>query len=219
MSPDPDPLATYRAVVAEDIARLLAGVKFSHVEVLKQQLSLASHQKGHGQAAFGAAPLCLLTAEVLGGVVAQALPLATSLALLETMAAVFEDVAASEDETGDGLVATWGMPRSLNAADALFALAQQSFLRADEFRLEAASSALTSAARSLCQDLCAGRVDTSRLLPLAIAFGEIAAARSLETVPGPDEAVDGLPARIRALPISVEQKKRLQDAAVSLSTR
>jgi hypothetical protein len=128
-----------------------------------------------------AALACLAAAEAVGGSAEAAVPGAVSLAFISQMGHVF---AGLESSGGSASLSTaWGMPRSLNAGDAMFALAQETILSASneltaEDRLEALGW-LDRASRNLGEALHAARPDagaetTQRvLLPAALALGSL----------------------------------------------
>jgi hypothetical protein len=74
---------------------------------------------------------CLHTAEVLGATRSDVVPAATALGLVEAAALVVDELVLAGGGAGvppRGLLASWGMPRTLNAGDAFFALAQSTLL-------------------------------------------------------------------------------------------
>jgi geranylgeranyl pyrophosphate synthase len=121
-----DPFAGYRPALLAELHRQVKGESLQHHAVLLQHLSPLVKNESTERDLMPAL-LCLLAAEALGGRVEDALPAATSLALLANMAAVFEGIAEAGRPGADGaLLQSWGMPRALNAGDAFFALAQAS---------------------------------------------------------------------------------------------
>ncbi len=128
-----DPFAPYRPQLKAALSRTVDGVSLSHAALLKDALAAVEADATAPQPAL----LCLLTAEALGARPGDALPAATALALLAAMGSVFESIARDQTE---GPLARSGMPRTLNAGDGFFALAQTSLLALEgtaERRLEA----------------------------------------------------------------------------------
>jgi hypothetical protein len=108
-------------MLGEALRRSVAAAGFSHSELLREQIEAAAGQDQP------AALLCLRLAEAVGGKADAALPAATSLALLSLMGRVLVGLEAQGG--GASLSTAWGMPRSLNAGDAFYALAQDVLLR------------------------------------------------------------------------------------------
>jgi hypothetical protein len=108
----------------------IAGLEFSHSQLLGQRVSsLMAHD---AQAAFVPALLCAYTAEAMGAPTDIALVAATAVALAEASACVVDDLVAAgsgSDLDPRGLIEQWGEPRTLNAADAFFALAHEALVR------------------------------------------------------------------------------------------
>lgn len=78
--------------------------------------------------------LCLLACEACAGDPQQAYPAAAALELLHNFSLVHDDI-EDGDRTRRGrgtLWALWGMPKAINAGDALFAIAQLTILRLAE---------------------------------------------------------------------------------------
>jgi hypothetical protein len=103
--------------------------------------------------AYGPAVFCLGLGYLINGSDEKALPAATSLALLEEMARVFQGL---EAEPRSDLIDTWGMARSLNSGDGFFAAAQRVLIEdqglAAEQRIGMLST-LTQAARLFAEAL------------------------------------------------------------------
>jgi geranylgeranyl pyrophosphate synthase len=133
-----DIFAPLRAPLHAAINDTIAGLEFSHSQLLGQQISmLMTHD---GEQAFIPALLCAYTAETMGTPAELALTAATALALLEASAFVVDDLViagSGADEDGRGLIGTWGVPRTLNAADAFFALAHEALVQLQDKGLEA----------------------------------------------------------------------------------
>ncbi|MPZ48677.1 MAG: hypothetical protein GEU75_05080 [Dehalococcoidia bacterium] len=180
-----DPFAAHRPLLVEELRRAVDGVSLHNGAVLRQQVSSGSESDA------GLLPglLCLLTAEALSGRAESALPAATALTLLTTMAEVFGTISvASNDE---GLIHSWGMPRTLNAGDACFALAQETLLKAhslDAGRRLKATGLLDRAARATSDSLFerasanATSVSRAELLSAAMALGALSAGANDQTV-------------------------------------
>lgn len=124
MTVDVDPFASYRPLLVAELGKA-AAISQGHAQVLRDQVSMVMTTAG--DASFLPSFLCLVTVEAMGGVIQDALPSATALALLHVMAQTFAGLAG---DSRDGLASKWGMARSLNAGDAFFALAQRTFLTA-----------------------------------------------------------------------------------------
>src|SRR6185503_12201169 len=114
-----NPFASYRPVLDEALRRALDSLATSHVVLL-------SHQVDTG-ASRDAGLLCLLAADALGAPSGAAEPAAVALSLLDAMSATFEGL----DEESAAL-ARYGTPRSLNAGDGFYALAQSALLHAQD---------------------------------------------------------------------------------------
>jgi hypothetical protein len=132
--------------------------------------------------------LCLFTADAIAGRHEAALPAATALALLSTMVDVFG--AIGETAEADGLVHTWGMPRTLNAGDACFALAQETLLKAhglDAERRLKAISLLDDAARAVSESMHEratqkGSAGRAAIISAAMALGALSAGAAQSTI-------------------------------------
>jgi hypothetical protein len=114
---------------------------------------------------------------VLSGSPDRALPAAAALGLLGQMRRVFTDLAAGE--TVVGLQTLWGLPRALNAGDALFNLAQATVLppslsSAQQLRL---LDRYTDACRAFSESLYApeDRGAKRRIIGAAFALGALSA--------------------------------------------
>jgi hypothetical protein len=228
MSHEFDPLASYRATVARDLEAVVDNVRLTHVEILKHELRLINEGRPTGRVDLSPPAACLLIADALGAEQRQALPLATSLGLMMTMASIFQELEADDVHGGESLETAWGMPRSLNAGDAFFVLAQQSILRdsgLDESRIFEASAVLSTASRALSEDIYASRRrDALRLLPQALALGAVAAGANEATISelkgfAETLARDGFDATQQALQtmsINDQAKSRLEEMAAFL---
>jgi hypothetical protein len=103
-----------------------------------------------GDEDYGAAVLCLGLGSIRGEE-AKTLPCALTLGLLEEMGRVLLGL-----EDGSSIIGAWGMPRTLNAADGLYALGRQILLSHEALDAESRLEALavyTAAARSLSEAL------------------------------------------------------------------
>ena len=118
-----DPWARYRALLQESLTDAADGIDFAHGELVREQ------QASGGDAALLAGIVCLRAAEALGASPESAVPGATALVLLSQMADVF--LSLESQDGGASLSTAWGMPRALNAGDALFAAAQNTVLTDD----------------------------------------------------------------------------------------
>lgn len=133
-----DPFVELRNPLHAAINDAIAGLEFSHSQLLGQRVSaLHSH---HGHEPFVPALLCAFTAETMGAEPKAALTVATALGLIEASAYVVDDLVAAGsggDTEPHGLIAQWGVPRTLNAADAFFALANEALVRLQDLGFEA----------------------------------------------------------------------------------
>jgi hypothetical protein len=173
-----DAFAEYRPALEAALTRALDGLSTSHVVLL-------SHQLENG-GARDAGLLCLLTADALGAPQRAAEPAAVALALLDAMGATFDDL-----ERDGASLARYGMPRSLNAGDGFYALAQSALLHAAEVhdaethlatveRFDATCRAYAEELHARLQADYAPRAPA--LTPAALAFAALAAGVSGATV-------------------------------------
>ena len=215
-----DLLLDYRRRVAEGVAAALNGIDYSHADLLR-------HEAVHAEAVhldLMAAAACLYAAEALGGDAEAALPPATALALLETMADVFRDISEEGYGRSPGLLDDWGMPRTLNAGDALFVLAQQRVLDTSKDATVALSAAerLDLAARDLCESLPSASVGNA-LLPAAMSLAALSSGSDAETAERFADlghaiaAGRGVEERLAALELDPAQHERLQELTTYLS--
>ena len=223
MSREFDPLTSYRVAVALDLESVVNDVRLIHVDILKHELKLIGQGRPTGRVDLSAPGACLMIAEALGAPQEQALPLASALAFMQTMASIFRELEADDVHGGESLETIWGLPRTVNAGDAFFVLAQQSVLRdtgIDEDRLFAATAVLGAASRLLAEELFAGRGQSAyRLLPQALALGAIAAgcredvARELREFgeAAGRESFDAAQARIQGMAVGDRAKSRLEE--------
>src|SRR4051794_3436369 len=172
-----DPFAAYRPALEAALTRAIDSLSTSHVVLLSHQVEPGgSRQPGL---------LCLLAADALGAPSGAAEPAAVALSLLDAMGATF----AGLDEEGAAL-ARYGTPRSLNAGDGFYALAQSALLHAQdtgepEHRL-AAIDVLDATCRAHSEDMrlaATGAVRPSSLRNAAIEFAALAAGVSTASLP------------------------------------
>jgi geranylgeranyl diphosphate synthase type I len=98
-------------------------IEFSFGQLVREHIE-ASDESTYETAALA----CLAASETAGATAEKALPAAIAIALVSQMGLVF---AGLENSGGAASLSTaWGMPRALNAGDAMFALAQESILGA-----------------------------------------------------------------------------------------
>jgi hypothetical protein len=143
--------------------------------------------------------LCLLAADALSAPSGAAQPAAVALSMLEAMSSTFEQL----DHQGAAL-ARYGTPRSLNAGDGFYALAQSALLHATdggepEQRL-AAVDLLDATCRAHAEDLrlaATGASHASSLRSAAIEFAALAAGVSTASLP--PEARAKIDAALQAL--------------------
>lgn len=124
-----DPFADLRGHLHASINDTIAGLEFSHSQLLGQRVSPLSGLEA--DQAFLPALLCALTAEALGAPSEAGLAAATALALVEGSAYVVDDLViagSGSDEPPRSLIGSWGVPRTLNAADGFFALAHDGLM-------------------------------------------------------------------------------------------
>ena len=118
-----DSWASHRTLLEGAINRALSDLRFGHGELAREQVS-ASDPAEYETAAL----VCLRATEAIAGSPDAALAAATALALVSQMGLVFTSL---ESQNGAASLSTaWGMPRALNAGDALFASAQRVLLSA-----------------------------------------------------------------------------------------
>jgi hypothetical protein len=171
--PEQDSWIRCREILEEGVARALSDLHFSQVEPLRDQLSASE------PSANLAAMVCLRTAQAVRGTPEVAEPAATALAMVSQMGLVFTSL-----DTRGRLSTTWGMPRTLNAGDAFFAIAQRVLLSSQNeitaTRRMAALRLLDKTTRALAEalhaagDMQATASMTQRaLLPAAVSLGAL----------------------------------------------
>jgi hypothetical protein len=172
-----DIFAAYRPALEAALTRAIDGLAASHAVLLSHQVETgASREPGL---------LCLLAADALGVPEDAAQPAAVALSLLDAMAATFDSL----DEEGAAL-SRYGMPRSLNAGDGFYALAQSALLHATdagepEQRL-AAIDLLDATCRAHAEDMRLAATDSRQVSTLrnaAIEFAALAAGTSTASLP------------------------------------
>ena len=166
-----DPFASYRPLLRSAKLRAIDSLDFSHAAPLRQQLAHPDETSDLP------ALCCLLAAEVASDEPEQALPAATALALLGEMERVFSAIAG---EGEDGLEANWGMPRTLNAGDAFFNLAQAVLLKANDGSDSGRQVLLTTCLDKACRAYAESLFERSpsakrRVVSAAIVLGALAA--------------------------------------------
>ena len=172
-----DTFAAYRPALEAALTRTLDSLSTSHVVLLTHQLeSGASRDAGL---------LCLLAADALGVAPGAAEPAAVALSLLDAMAVTF----AGLDEQGAPL-SRYGMPRSLNAGDGFYALAQSALLHATDAgeagQRMAAVDLLDATCRAHAEDLrlaATGAAPAYSLRSAAVEFAALAAGVSTASLP------------------------------------
>jgi hypothetical protein len=110
--------AELRAAVVLALERAVDGLSDGFAAIMRQQL----RETEVDATLYGPAVFCLGIGRLITGSEDKALPAATALGLLEEMARVFCDIEASSPAR---LVASWSMPRTLNAGDGFYAAAQR----------------------------------------------------------------------------------------------
>ncbi len=167
--------AGHRELLREGVAHCVDDPRFTSGQLVREQIE-ASETADYETAAFA----CLLAAQAVGGSPEAALPGAVAIAYLSQMALVFMSL---ENSGGAASLSTaWGMPRSLNAGDAMFALAQESILAVpDELTAEVrlqATGILDAGSRDLVDALFSANgegdpvaIGQTALLSSAMALG------------------------------------------------
>lgn len=172
-----DPFAPYRPALEAALTRAIDSLSTSHAVLLSHQVETgASREPGL---------LCLLAADALGAPASTAEPAAVALSLLDAMAATFGGL----DDEGAAL-ARYGMPRSLNAGDGFYALAQSALLHTadngEPGQRLAAIDLLDATCRAHAEDLrlaATGARPASTLRNAAIEFAAMAAGVSSASLP------------------------------------
>jgi hypothetical protein len=209
MSASTDPFAGLRPLLRDAIRRAVEGHGGTHAELLREQVARSAGD-------HSAALLCLLGASACGASPEQALPAAKALALLAEMENTFDSIAAEE---AGGLVEIWGMPRTLNAGDAFFNLAQAAFLEAVDAieapRHRAAFALYDIACRGFSESLAdAGPDEAARrqVLAAALALGAL-------LVGAPPAVIDELAAAVQRMDGSASDAQRFDIEGITASGR
>jgi hypothetical protein len=186
-----DSFAAYRPALEAALTRAIDSLTTSHAVLLSHQVETgASREPGL---------LCLLAADALGAPAGSAEPAAVALSLLDAMAATFDGL----DEEGAAL-SRYGMPRSLNAGDGFYALAQSALLHSidsdDTTKRLAAIDLLDATCRAHAEEM--RLVDksepaSSALRNAAIEFAALYAGASSASLPA--EARAKIDAALRSL--------------------
>ena len=202
-----DVWAGRREALRNALALSLDALEFQYGELVREQVE-ASPSSDFETPALA----CLAAAEAAGGTAEAAMPAAVSLAFLAQMTLVF---ARLENTGGAASLSTaWGMPRALNAGDAMFALAQDTLLSApDELTAEQrmeATRMLDKGARALvdalldCPEAEVAVVGQRTLLATALGLGGLFGGASHEV----RERLEGLGREWSMLPAD-ELSRRL----------
>ena len=172
-----DPFASYRPALEAALTRAIDSLSTSHAVLLSHQVETgASREPGL---------LCLLAADAMGAPAGAAEPAAVALSLLDAMAVTFGGL----DEEGAAL-SRYGMPRSLNAGDGFYALAQSALLHATDAgdadqRLQALQL-LDATCNAHAEDMrlaAAGAPSVSTLRNAGIEFAALAAGVTTASLP------------------------------------
>jgi hypothetical protein len=119
-----------RGVIVEGLQRAVDGLAAAYAAPLRRQL------RAEGDV-YDAAVLCLGLGRI-GGAETKTLPCALTLGLLEEMGRIFLGL-----EDGSAIIDAWGMPRTLNAADGLYALGRHILLTHEALDTESRLAALS----------------------------------------------------------------------------
>jgi hypothetical protein len=160
-----------RGSIIDGLGRAVDALGSGYAAPLRRQL------RAEGDV-YDPAVLCLGLGRI-GGNEERTLPCALTLGLLEEMGRVFLGL-----EDGSSVIGAWGMPRTLNAGDGLYALGRQILMTDEALDTESRLAALTiftDAARGLSEALNAhapsgaGALQkaTQSLFPAAVAFAAL----------------------------------------------
>ncbi len=192
MTSEPDPFRPYRQPLLDTVRATINGLPFTQTELLHQQVGRIEAQAA-GSLRWLPALVCLATADALGVNQRQAMAGACAIALLEATASLINELVVSQGDPepeADSLIAHWGKPRTLNAADGFFALAHAALL---ELPAEGLSPEETLAATKLLDRGCTAWLEeamqnlsktngathsSSELLKLAVELGTALAGLS-----------------------------------------
>ncbi len=185
MTPGLDPFSALRQPLLDTVRATIDGLHFSQIELLHKQIGRIETQDD-GSSRWLAALVCFATADALGVQQRQALAGACAIALLEATASLINELAASEQDPEpdtNSLIAVWGKPRTLNAADGFFALAHAALLdlRAEGLGTEETLTATTLIDRhcaAWCEEVMQGLISgdgthraTTELIKLGVELG------------------------------------------------
>ncbi len=154
MTSEPDPFRTYRQPLLDTVRATINGLPYSQTELLHQQVGRIETQAA-ASSRWLPALVCLSTADALGVNQRQAMAGACAIALLEATGSLINELVLSKGDPepeADSLIAHWGKPRTLNAADGFFALAHAALL---ELPTAGLSAEETLAATKLIDKGCA----------------------------------------------------------------
>ena len=171
-----DPFADYRPVLDAALTRALDSLATSHAVLLNHQVE-APYDTSRD-----AGLLCLFAADALGAEPGAAEPAAVALSLLDAMGATFASL--DDDEAP---LARYGMPRSLNAGDGFFALAQSALLHIadveDPDKHLAAVKLLDATCRAHAEDIRLQTSGAPSLRNAAVEFAALAAGVPTASLP------------------------------------
>jgi hypothetical protein len=158
MTARPDiPTDELRRSIVDRLQSAVDGLEGGYASPLRRQL------RAEGDS-YEPAVLCLGLGRI-GGQETRTLPCALTLGLLEEMGRVFLGL-----EDGSTVYGAWGMPRTLNAADGLYALGRRILLSDEALDTETRLEALriyTAAARTFAEALNAAAPDGAGALQKA----------------------------------------------------
>lgn len=189
-----------RGEVAAYLTGFLTGRTDEHTGLVRAGLGLTEVHAAE-QPALDYAALVLVTAEALGGQPEAALPAAGAVELVRAALALRASIRAAEKagRFQEQLWQAWGMPRTLNAADAMVSLAHLLVLELGERSL-AAAAVLDQAVLDLTEALTSGDLATSTvLIHLGVGLGAVAAGAPYEwrSDHDPTRVIDQLPEQAR----------------------
>jgi len=133
-----DPFSELRDHLHAAVNDAIAGLDYSHSQLLGQQVSALSSADSDSD--FLPGLLCAFTAEALGAGREEAMAAGTAFALVEAAAYVVDDLVAAGsggDVSPRALIGAWGVPRTLNAADGFYALAHECLLSLHDLGIDA----------------------------------------------------------------------------------
>jgi hypothetical protein len=201
MTAHPDvPVDELRRSIVDGLQRAVDGLEGGYAAPLRRQL------RAEGDV-YDAAVLSLGLGRI-GGAETMTLPCALTLGLLEEMGRVFHGL-----EDGSTIIDAWGMPRTLNAADGLYALGRHILLKHEALDTRARLEALSiydAAARAFSEALHASSPEGAgglqkaarSLYPGAASFAALCCGLQGETKDNllalASAASDGAPGHIEA---------------------